>query len=403
MRQEDELCCIKTDWRGRLAYKMTNGVIQLVTLMGGGHIAELRFSDSTGSPSISPLWVPPWKTIEPFCYRPKLHASRYGSLTEGKLLSGLVGHNICLDYFGPPSPEEAKEGLSQHGEAPSARWQKTDLRITESEVVLTLSVRLPTAGLELIRKIMLRRGECVVYFSETVLNLKRCDHFFHWTQHVTLGPPFLSRRNCRVAVCATRGITSPHGYDEGKTLLAPKREFRWSKAPTTAGGMIDLRTPLLQRGAGFVASLLVDPRRRFGFVAALNTRHNLLIGYCFDRHDFPWVAIWEENQAVRAVPWKRRTQARGLEFGTTPLPLLRRESFAAGSLFGTPTFAYVPARGRKTIDYVAFVAHIPSNVREVTDVRLGQDEILIYGRHSRTVARLAAQALFPTRLFAGEG
>jgi len=87
----------KTRWRGRDAYTLSNAAIRLVTLTGGGHIAE--FSLAQDDPPVSPLWTPPWETIEPFTYRAGRHALRYGTITEGKLLSGLTGHSICLDYF----------------------------------------------------------------------------------------------------------------------------------------------------------------------------------------------------------------------------------------------------------------------------------------------------------------
>jgi hypothetical protein len=116
--------CIPISWQGRNAFQLGNDLVRLITLTGGGHIAEFRFAEDTGFPSLNPLWVPPWPTIEPYTYREKIHASQYGSITEGKLLSGIVGHNICLDYFGSPSPQEAKGGLSQHGEAPNVKWHK---------------------------------------------------------------------------------------------------------------------------------------------------------------------------------------------------------------------------------------------------------------------------------------
>ena len=113
--------CLKTKWNGREAYTLNNDLVQMVTLPGGGHIAEFQFLASTGLPVLSPLWVPPWKSIEPTQYRAEKHSATYGPSNEGKLLSGIAGHNICLDYFGPPSEEEAAQGLSTHGEAPSAK------------------------------------------------------------------------------------------------------------------------------------------------------------------------------------------------------------------------------------------------------------------------------------------
>jgi hypothetical protein len=385
--------CSKTSWNGRESYTLSNGTIRVVTLTGGGHIAELRFDDSTGFPSVSPLWVPHWQTIEPYEYRPKIHTPLYGTLTEGKLLSGIVGHNVCLDYFGSPSPEEAKQGLSQHGEAPNSKWKKTGVRVEREKIVLTLSVRLPVAGLQFHREIKVRKGESILYFKETVVNEAKSDHFFHWTQHVTLGPPFLSHVNCRISIPATRGKTFPHRYDEGKDLLKPGRDFRWPMAPAQNGGLIDLNQTLVRRGLGFVVGMLLDPRRQFQFVAACNKKMRLLVGYCFQREDFPFVAVWEENRAISGVPWKRRTETRGIEFGSNPLPLTRREAFSIGSFFGYPVFTCVPARGRLTTRYLAFLSSIPAGFGELRDVESGQDQILLYGTRRKDPLSLEASDL----------
>jgi hypothetical protein len=314
------------------------------------------------------------------------------------LLSGIVGHNICLDFFGSPSPDEARAGLSDHGEAPNLRWRRTGLRTNGQRIALTLSVRLPAAGLELRREIRLRRGEAVVYFRETVRNERKADHFFHWVQHVTLGPPFLSSQLGSVTIPGTKGKTFPHGYEEGKALLVSNREFRWPVAPSAAGGHVDLTRPFRRQGFGFVVGVLLDTGRDVEFIAALNAQHRLLIGYCFQRRDYPWVTIWEENRAIVAVPWKGTTQARGLEFGTTPLALPRREAFASGNLFGTPTLACVPARGQKSIDYVAFLAHVPQRFDQLRDITLGKNEILVLGRHRKDLLHLSAGGLGQTSL-----
>src|SRR5262249_36900253 len=158
--------CIKTKWNGREAFVLRNDLAQLVTLPGGGHIAEFQFTPASGLPAVNPLWVPKWKSIEPRQYRAKKHTAAYGTLNEGKLLSGIAGHNICLDYFGPPSAAEAAQGLSTHGEAPSETWRKSRVRVTSQEVSLTLSVRLPVADLKFSREIRMRRGESVAYITE---------------------------------------------------------------------------------------------------------------------------------------------------------------------------------------------------------------------------------------------
>jgi hypothetical protein len=378
MQLKHKLGCSKIIWQGRQAWALENGLVRLVALAGGGHIAEFRFMEASGKPSLNPLWAPPWKTIEPYRYRAKLHQSQYGPAGVGKMLSGVAGHSICLNYFGMPSEEEVAHGLSIHGEAPSAKWVEAGRRVTAREAKLTLSVRLPVAGLNFNRAIRLLRGESVAYVRETVINEREEDHFFHWTEHVTFGPPFLIESESRVAISATRGRTLAHTYDH-QDLMKPSTDFRWPRAPGITGKDIDLTRPFTQSGTGFLVSLLLDPRREIEFISALNARHRLLISYCFERSDFPWVAIWEENQARTEPPWRARCQARGLEFSSTPFPVGRREAFANGELFGTPTFSIVPARARKTIRYIAFLVELPEGFEVIRDIRLAHGQVQALG------------------------
>lgn len=384
--------CDKELWRGREAYRLSNGLVQLIALLGGGHIAEFRFTGAGGESTLNPLWTPPWQTMEPYRYREQVHARSYGSTLEGKLLSGLVGHNLCLDYFGAPSPAEAAQGLSQHGEAPSLRWRRAGQAASGARVKIGLSVRLPAAGLRFQREIALRKGQPVAYFTETVQNERRADHFFHWTEHVTIGPPFLSKRSSMVFLPGARGITFPSGYSDGKSLLANEKRFRWPKAPARQGGEVNLEKVLIRKGCGFVASVLVDPQREWGYVCALNVEHRLLLGYGFRRKDFPWIALWEENRAIRAAPWKGRTETRGLEFGTTPIPSTRRDTFRRGSLYGTETFACIPARGHQTVKYLAFLAQAPAAVRRISDIQFSGNEIVVMGHAGDAVISIPAES-----------
>ena len=393
-RGKPTLLCTRTSWQQREAYVLENDLIRLVSLTGGGHLAEFRLREPSGTLGLNPLWIPPWKTIEPYRYKGKLHAHRYGPPVSGRTISGIAGHNLCLDYFGTPSVDEVKQGLSIHGEAPTLRWRKTRSRTTANQAVLELSVRLPIAGLKFARQITLRQGEPVAYFRETVRNERRADHFFHWVQHVTLGPPFLTHDESRIYVSAKRGRTFPHGY-EGKALLESSRDFHWPHAPAAGNDTVDLSEPFIRAGLGFVATLLLDTQRDVEFVAALNRQHHLLFGYCFRRRDFPWIAIWEENQARTEAPWNGCCQARGLEFGSTPFPVGRQEAFANGPLFNAPRFSIVPSRGRKTAEYVAFLIRVPEDFNEVLDVRLSTNNIEVRGSAGgkRQTLRIRADGL----------
>ncbi|MGH9345014.1 MAG: hypothetical protein ACRD19_14795, partial [Terriglobia bacterium] len=267
-----KLVCSKGSWHGRKAWILNNNLVEMVILSGGGHVAEFRYNKDAGFPDLNPLWVPPWKTIDPHRYRFKEHASKYGPPITGRLLAGIAGHNLCLDYFGVPSQQEAKQGLSIHGEAGILPWKRGGIRANEAKVWMKLGVRLPVAGLQFDREITLRRGESVAYFKETVTNRRKADHCFHWVEHVTLGTPFLERGESRIFVSAKRGQTFPHGY-EGKELLESSKDFRWPNAPGANGKDVDLSQPFLQTGLGLLVTLLLDPQREFEWIAALNLRH----------------------------------------------------------------------------------------------------------------------------------
>ena len=375
------LRCKRASWHGRQAYVLRNGVVQLTTLTGGGHIADFHLDQGRSEDRINPLWFPPWRTIEPYRYKQKKHPA-YGSITEAKLLSGIAGHSICLDFFGPPSEEESRHGISEHGEAPSRRWRMSGIARGSTRVGLRLSVTLPVAQLRLIRTIELRAKEPIAYFTESVRNDRPVDHLFHWVQHVTLGPSFLAPGSSTVAIPGTKSLTYPYGYDEGKALLISNKRFRWPNAPLKSGSTIDLTSPFEKKGLGFVVSVLLDKTRPLTFVAAVNRKLGLLIAYCFKRADFPWVAVWEENRALGALPWNGQTQARGLEFGTTPFPLTRREAFAMGKLFGEPTCTFVPARGKKIVRYFAFLSKLPETFGDVRDIEVMKSGIQVQGSGS---------------------
>jgi hypothetical protein len=360
--------------------RLANGAIELTALTGGGAIADLRLS--AGKPDLrqNVLWEAPWVGVDPDRYRGRSHNRTYGPEFVGKFLAAFTGHALCLDYFGAPSEAEAREGLCLHGEAPVTRWKVLQQSQSKSSASVLMEAKLPNAGLKFQRELRVRRDETVVYVSETVFNLRPTDHFFHWTQHVTMGPPFLQTSESVVCVPAQRAITWPHGY-EGKSLLADSREFSWPNAPAEDGSLVDISKPFLRRGTGFVAAALLSAERDLSFVATLNFRLGLLFGYCFPRKAFPWVAIWEENCARQGSPWNGKTQSRGVEFGTTPMPVGKREAFASGPLFGAPTFQCVPAMAKLQVTYAIFLAPVNPAWREILDIEFAEQTIVAVGNN----------------------
>ena len=63
------------------------------------------------------------------------------------------------------------------------------------------------------------------------------------------------------------------------------------------------------------------------------------------------MGIWEENRSRQQSPWNGREVTRGMEFGVSPFPETRRQMVDRNSLFGTPTYRWLPARGRLSAEY----------------------------------------------------
>ncbi len=93
-------------YRGRRASSIENEAVRVTVLHEGGHIAEILHKPT----GVNPLWTPPWPTIEPSTYDLRLHPE-YGADAESKLLSGIMGHNLCMDTFGPPSAGRSRRGV----------------------------------------------------------------------------------------------------------------------------------------------------------------------------------------------------------------------------------------------------------------------------------------------------
>jgi hypothetical protein len=252
-----------------------------------------------------------------------------------------------------------------------------------------LQVALAAAGLDFSREIEICKNESVAFIQEEVTNRANADHYFHWVQHVTLGAPFLDPECSRVFLSGSKAKTWPPGY-EGKSLVASDREFRWPQAPREKGGKTDLAIPFRESGTGFLASVRLDNARELQFVATLNWKLGLVSGYVFGGNDFPWVAVWEENGARSYAPWNSRTQARGMEFGTTPMPIGKEATFLAGKLFDTACWTKLPARATRTAFYAAFLAEVPKSWRGIRDVEATKAALILRGSRRGETIEIAA-------------
>ena len=325
-------------FKGRRAANLENDFLRVTVLEEGGHIAEV-LDKRTG---VSPLWIPHWTSLEPSDFSPDQH-SNFGTGADAKLLAGIMGHNLCLDLFGGPSPEEAVAGFTVHGEASVDRYS-----ITESSGQLVQRLTLPMAQLKFERSIQLY-GQ-YVRIREVVENLSAMDRPLAWTQHVTLSPPFLDPATTQFRASMTRSVVSQ--ADPGfNAYLTPGKEFSWPIAPRRDGGESDLRQMHKTAPASGYTAHLADPQRAQAYFVAFTPQFRLAFGYVWKRSDFPWLGIWEENCSRQASPWNGTTVTRGMEFGVSPFPETRREMVDRNRLLDAAAYKWIASHGRLDAEY----------------------------------------------------
>jgi hypothetical protein len=330
---------VRVIYHGRRAATIENADLRVTVLAEGGHIAEI-FDKAAG---VNPLWTPPWPTIEPSTYVPADDAM-YGGGSDARLLAGIMGHNVCLDIFGPPSTLEAAQGLTAHGEGSVVPYE-----LTAAGEHLVARASFPIAGMSFERQVLLRGR--ALQIRETLANRSATDRLIGWTQHVTLGPPFLARGTTQFRASAGRSksFEAAFGADD---YLAPGAEFEWPMAPASDGTTVDLRVfSRSPRSSAYTAHLMSNTAT--AFFIAFSPAFELALSYVWKRSDFPWMGIWEENHSRTDTPWNGRTMTRGMEFGLSPIPETREAMVQRGSLFGVPTCRRIASGESIAVEYYA--------------------------------------------------
>jgi hypothetical protein len=358
----------KGEFEGREALLLANDRVELTMLARGGAFAHLVLRDD--ATRTNPLWEP----------------IRMAREAGGRSSFGTaMGHFVCVDGFGPVSAEEKAAGLPGHGEAHTLPWEVTASEKAAGVATIRLTVRLPILQEVFTRTLRLADGENVLYVDSELENLVGFDRPVCWAEHATIGSPFLEPGKTVVDISARRAKTREHPPSQPLPLrLAPSVDFTWPIAPGIDGSRIDLRAPPPGPNSLDHTTSLMDPERSLEFVTALHPERRLLVGYMFKREEFPWLQTWEYYPPNLKM-------ARGLEFGTMPFDVSRREAFDAHSLFGTPTYRWLPAKSKIRASFILFYAQVPEGMTRVDDVRLEGGALRIEDRGAGKQLRLPAR------------
>ena len=355
-------------FHGRRAWVLSNGLIRVAVLAGGGHIAEVRLLSADPKKSVNPLRVPHYPTIEPYEYDPAKHDRIYGDTPHRWLSSGYMGHLLCFPIYGPPSAEEARAGLGNHGEAPIVEWRKSKADVDIEGVTLWYGADLPKTQYRVERAITVPRGVRAVRVREWVENRTDFDRPINWMEHATFGPPFVEPGQTVLDASVTRGEVA--GGRPGSGSLRPGSPVAWPHGTASDGGVADLRIFQPREHSGTYYALRLDVTRREQFFTLFHPGFRVLIGYIFPAANTPWLADWQENRSATIPPWNGQVVARGIEWGSSPFAEGLRKSVERATLLDAPAFQWIGARQRLEREFTIFVAEIPDGFRGVKDARL---------------------------------
>ena len=155
-----------------------------------------------------------------------------------------------------------------------------------------------------------------IRMREKVENLCSFGRPIGWTEHGTLGAPFLNQQTEFRASMTRSLVLRGFGADD---YLEADGEFAWLLAPDRHGVTVDLRRVRSAPSSGSIAHL-ADSASDHAFFVAFSRRYQLACGYVWKRDDFPWMRIWEENHSRQSAPWNGREMTRGMEFGVSLFP-----------------------------------------------------------------------------------
>jgi hypothetical protein len=360
-------------FEGQPAIVISNGRVSVTVLEQGATLASVTLPGDRGA--LDPLW------------NPIRLARENGRSAE---FNGAFGHFVCVDGFGQPSPSERAAGMSMHGEAHLLQF---GVNRDSAPGALEMKATLPIVQEVFTRTFHVVPGENVLYVDSRLENLLGFDRPVNWAEHATVSAPFVEPGKTFIEISGSRSQNRPYSDSQPGRGSGPPRtqrrlvsgvDFTWPFAPSLDGRTVDMRT--FPEEAHFIdhAATLMDPSRDTEFAVAFNRARHLVYGYLFRRADYPWVQHWGNYPAVVEL-------VRGMEFGTQPYDVPRHDAIEMGTMFGAPTFRWLPAKGAIESHFLLFYSRTPEKMGKIDDVRIENGTIVIEDRASNQRLVLAAK------------
>lgn len=259
------------------------------------------------------------------------------------------GHFICMPYWGLPSAAEIKKGKPNHGDFSNIEWQA--IKQNEKNIEMQ-SVSLKEKML-INRKIKLGKKSARIKVREKIINSVATERPFNIVQHPTIAVPFLSNKT-RIDCNGYLGFNQAHFKD------AEKKKTNWPHGMHENGNLIDLSNP--ENPYNSVFSFIVNPIEKYGWVTAYSPEKKLILGYIWERKDYPWINIWRHWQ-------KNKLTYLGIEFGTTGIHQPYKDIKSSyPTLFGEKTISFLKPGETIKKRYTAFLIKTWNPIKKINEV-----------------------------------
>jgi len=291
-----------------------------------------------------------------------LHDNGINPLTFKREADIFQGHFLCLGRWGPPSTGEKAAGIVTHGEAVTQLWEQQS---STPKNQLLMQMNAPLEGLHVNRQMVLDEENAVFSINEKVTNINPLGRLFNIVQHPTLAAPFLT--NETIVNC-----NADHGFNYMLNKKPLDYVAQWPFGIMEDMDTINVSKP--DKAYSSVFSFTIKKDAKFGWITAYNPKDNLLIGYLWDRNDYPWISLWQDFDADNI-------RYRGLEFGTTGMHKSYKDIIAEGNhrVFDEDSYKYIDAGETQSRSYLAFMSTTPNGFDEIGDVDFKNNELTVTG------------------------
>ena len=268
------------------------------------------------------------------------------------------GHFLCMGRWGAASEAEQKAGIPHNGEINTLNWKVLKKPIVEGELIVAESeCQEIKEQMKVNRRIELQKDGQSFLMTETATNTANLDRVYNFTQHPTIGEPFLSPST--VIDC-----NAGKGFDQRTEFSNLEKSAFVFPEGRLVDGFADLRTVNDERG--YVTTHIFPDTCKIGWVTATNPELRLVLGYIFLTKEYPWINLWH---------WKkdRKPFAHGLEFGTTGLG--QPYKFLIDNcvtFFGRKSYEWIETGQSITKKYICFLAEVPENFAGVGQLILNE-------------------------------